>query len=406
MTRKWWGSRSPAVALAVAIANVTVIAAAHDAAAQTAAPAPAQPTAARRIVEVHVAGASNDASSLDDTLRELLGRLTLVMESQSVTRLDTDDASFRSTARPSMLARVGIDMRATDVAVVTIVDGRTGDVTLKRSLRRDGPPAVVREEIAHVVQAAIEPMVLAERDRANTPVPAPAPPPPPAPPPEPTPPPPEPTPTPIAEPTPRDAVTPAPGARSPLALDIATVAGAGAVASGAGVVARAGGGATLVYRRSVRPSIGLSAQYVFPFEAGSEVALAHVGAASFRAMGGLEIFGSPSFAVDVGAGGGVDLFSVEPRSNALPSDRLGMSTTRADPVATAAITGHLAIGAGTALSLMIAADIDFASPHWVVVSDGAVSDAFAPSRVRPLAMLGFTFTAVGDSRFMPKEPAR
>ena len=356
---------------------------------------------------MHVAGASSDATSLDDTLRELLGRLTLVMESQSVARLDTEDASFRSTARPSMLARVGIDLRANDVAVVTIVDGRTGDVTLERSLRRDGPPPVVREEIAHVVQAAIEPMVLAERDRASGPVPAPPPPPPP-PPPETKPPPPEPTPAPtlIAEPTPRDAVTPPPGARSPLALDIATVAGAGGVAPGAGVVARAGGGATLVYRRSVRPSIGLSAHYVFPFES----RLGGRARARRRRVvprdGGLEVFGSPLFAVDVGAGGGVDLFSVEPRSNALPSDRLGMSTTRADPVATAAITGHLAIGAGTALSLLLAADVDFASPHWVVVSDGGVSDAFAPSRVRPLAMLGFTFTAVGDSRFTAKELAR
>ncbi len=378
------------------------------------APAPASAAPSRRVVEVLVAGGGADAASLEDTIRELLGRLTLVMESQSVGHVDADDPSFRSTARPSLLARVGIDLRARDVAVITIVDGRTGDVTMRRSVRRDGSPAVVREEVAHVVQAAVDPMLLTERDRAA----APPPPPPPAPPP------PQPAPPPVAEPVAEPAPVPAPGApasnappgrdrvagapdgRAPLALDLSTMAGAGSFASGAGAVARAGGGAALVWRHGLRPSVGLAAQYVFPFETGSDVALAHVGVASFRGALGLELYGSSMFAIDVGAGGGVDLLQVEPRSNALPADRLGPPTGRVDPIASASITGHLAIGAGTALSLMLASDVDLASRHWVVAGGGAPVEAFAPSRVRPLAMIGFTFTAVGDPRFATREPAR
>ena len=376
--------------------------------ASASAPAPATPS--RRVVEVLVAGGGTDAASLDDTVRELLGRLTLVMESQSVGRIDADDASFRSTARPSLLARVGIDLRAHDVAVITIVDGRTGDVTTRRSVRRDGSPAVVREEVAHVVQAAVDPMLLAERDRAAAAPPAPPPPPPPAPAPaepiaEPAPAPPPPAPASDAAPA-RDRMAASSEGRAPLALDLSTMAGAGSFASGAGAVARAGGGAALVWRRGVRPSIGLAAQYVFPFETGSDVALAHVGVASFRGVVGLEVYGSSTFALDLGAGGGVDLLQVEPRSNALPADRLGPPTSRVDPIATATITGHLAIGAGTALSLMIAGDVDLASRHWVVDGAGLPTDAFAPSRVRPLAMIGFTFTAVGDPRFATREPAR
>ncbi len=390
-----------AVVIAVAVAQGGGVRVAH---AQEAAPAPVP---ARRVVEVLVAGGGSDAASLDDTVRELLGRLTLVMESQDVGRIDTDDASFRSTARPSVLARVGIDLRAKDVAIVTIVDGRTGVVTVRRSVRRDGPPAVVREEVAHVVQAAVDPMLIAERDRvAAEPPPAPPPPPPPpAPVAEPAP-----VPAPVAPgdaPPPRDRAA-AGGAEghAPLALDLSTMAGAGSYASGAGVVARAGGGAALVWRRGVRPSIGLAAHYVFPFETGAEIALAHVGVASFRSTAGLEVYGSSVFALDVGAGGGIDVLRVEPRSNALPADRLGESTGRIDPIATASITGHLAIGAGTALSLMLAADVDLASRHWVVEGDGRPMDAFAPSRVRPLALIGFTFTAAGDARFAAREPAR
>jgi hypothetical protein len=370
--------------------------------AQEAAPAPVP---ARRVVVVLVAGGGSDAASLDDTVRELLGRLTLVTESQAVGRIDSDDASFRSTARPSLLARVGIDLRANDVAIVTIVDGRTGVVTTRRSVRRDGPPAVVREEVAHVVQAAVDPMLIAERDRVATE-------PPPAPPrlaPEPVA---EPAPVPVpivpasASPQQRDRVAGGAEGHAPLALDLSTMAGAGSYASGAGVVARAGGGAALAWRRGVRPSIGLAAHYVFPFETGSEVALAHVGVASFRGAAGLEVYGSSVFALDVGAGGGIDVLRVEPRSNALPADRLGDSTGRIDPIATASITGHLAIGAGTALSLMLAADVDLASRHWVVEGAGPPMDAFAPSRVRPLALIGFTFTAAGDARFAARESAR
>jgi hypothetical protein len=355
---------------------------------------------------VLVAGGGGDAASLDDTVRELLGRLSLVMESQSVGRIDTDDASFRSAARPHVLARVGIDLRARDVAIITIVDGRTGVVTVRRSVRRDGPPAVVREEVAHVVQAAVDPMVLAERDRIAA-----EPPPPPPPPP---------APEPVAEPAPAEpSVVPVVDAAAPsrdrvagtsesrpLALDLSTMAGGGPFASGAGVVARAGGGAALVWRRGVRPSIGLAAQYAFPFDTGADVALAHVGVASFRGAVGLEVYGSPLFALDVGAGGGVDLLHVDPRSNALPKDRLGADSRRVDPIATASVTGHLAIGAGTALSLMLAADVDFASRHWVVEGSGGPTEAFAPSRVRPLVLIGFTFTAMGDARFAAREPSR
>ncbi|MDB4935833.1 MAG: hypothetical protein JWP87_2805, partial [Labilithrix sp.] len=195
-------------------------------------------------------------------------------------------------------------------------------------------------------------------------------------------------------------------AQSPLALDLSTSAGAGSFASGAGAVARAGGGAALVWRRGIRPSIGLAAQYVFPFDAGSEVALAHVGVTSIRSAAAIEVFGSSAFALDLAAGGGVDVLSVEPRSNVLPANRLGTPASRVDPIATAGITGHLAIASGTALSLLVGADVDFASRRWVVESDGRRSDAFAPSRVRPLAMIGFTFSAIGEPRFASREVAR
>lgn len=360
-------------------------------------PAPAMPS--RRVVEVLVAGGSADGAGLDDTVRELLGRLSLVTESQVVGYIDAEDPSFRSTARPSMLARVGIDLRARDVAVITIVDGRTGEVAVRRTVRRDGSSAVVREEVAHVVQSAVDPMLVAERDRKSAP-PAPAPPPVAV---VPEPPPPA---APTSSPPDRDTAPPTATSSSPLALDLVTAAGGGSYAAGAGVVARAGGGATLVWRRGVRPAVGLSAHYVFPFETGAPIASAHVSVVSLRALPALELYANPAVALDLMAGGGVDVLRVEPRSSALPADRLGATAVRVDPLATLGVTGHVAISGGTALSLMIAADIDLASRRWVVEADGERSSTFAPGRVRPVAMLGFTFTALGDSRFAARGATR
>jgi hypothetical protein len=328
------------------------------------------------------------------------------MESQAVGRIEPDDAAFRSTARPSLLARVGIDLRARDRAIVTIVDGRTGDVTVRRDVRRDGTPAVLREELAHVVQAAIDPMVVAERDRANAAA-APAVEPPAAEPPAP----PAPAPAPSSPPeAPRpEAPRALPSGRSiaPLALDVAVTAGVGSFADGAAVVPRAGGAVALVVARGLRPSVGLSAAYLFPFEAGSEVTLAHVDATLLRATAGIELVRAGAFAVDLGLGGGLDLLGVEPRSNVLPASRLGSPTRRADPVVAGGATGYLSIGAGTSLSLLLGADVDLASRHWVLESDSGVqTEAFSPSRVRPVATLGLSFTPLGDARFAALEPPR
>lgn len=397
--------------VAMALGVVTVIGLAADSARAQQGALPRVPS--RRIVEVHVAGAGSDAASLDDTMRELLGRLTLIMESQAALRIDPDDASFREAARPSMLARVGIDLRARDAAIITIVDGRTGAVSVRRSVSRDGPPAVLREEIAHVVQAAIDPLVILERDRANAA--AVAEPPPPEPPPDapsvqaavPAAPPPAAPVAPTDAPPPRDAAANREGSRSPFALDLSTSAGAGAYASGVGIVPRAGGAAMLVYRRGVRPSIGVSAHYLFPFDTASDVVVAHVGVVAVRGVLGAQVFGRGALALDVMAGAGVDALRVEGRSNVLPSVRLGSATSRVGAVAVFGAVGYWAIGAGTSLSLMVGADVDPSSRRWVLESDaGSRSAAFVPSRIRPSALLGFTFTALGEARFAARETTR
>jgi hypothetical protein len=191
------------------------------------------------------------------------------------------------------------------------------------------------------------------------------------------------------------------------ALDLSTSAGVGSYASGAGAVARAGGGAALAHRSGLRPALGVSAYYVFPFEVGSRVATANVGIAALRSTAAIEVYGSTSFAIDLAAGGGVDVLRVDPSSRVLPADRLGSSETRVSPVAVAAATGHLALGTGVSLSLTVAADVDLASRRWVLeTDDGQRGDAFVPARVRPLALLGFTFTALGASRFAAREVAR
>ncbi len=400
MTRGAWRvARAVRLALAIGVAVLESARQERPASAQLGASA-----RARRTVEVRVAG--RDGSRLEDSLRELLGRLALLMESRQSFGSEPERAATPGTWGPSLLARVTVDLRDPARAVVSVVDGATGSVSLHRTVGRNASASVESEELAHIVQAALEPMLLRERDvaleveaqagisapTATVPV----------------------SPALLASrrlnPTshvPLDVlVPPAPSLPSAWALELSPEAGVSSYARGAGVIARMGCDIGLVHRRGLRPSIHGSAHYVVPFEVGSEVVRAHVSVSAFRAAVALELIQRASFALDVAAGVGVDALTVEPRSDVLPVGRLAAATSRLDPLALTKAVAHIPLTRGTALSLSVGADIDLASRRWIVASDrGLVSDVFLPSRIRLMTMLGITFAALGDAVFGPREAA-
>ena len=84
---------------------------------------------------------------------------------------------------------------------------------------------------------------------------------------------------------------------------------------------RVGGAAALAYRRGLRPSLGVSALYAFPFEVGSDTLGSRTKLVSARAVAAIEVFRGRSFAIEGGGGGGLDVLAVDPTSTILPDPR-------------------------------------------------------------------------------------
>lgn len=356
-------------------------------------PARAQPGAAtepRRTVSVSVTGAPEEARVLEDTIRELLARLQLTMVG-------------REDSRAALLAKADVEIAPSGSARV-VVRSATGATVLERDVPRDANAAIQREQIAHAVRVAAEAELLVEHDRVASREP-------PSDPPAGAPPagaPPAgateeaPSPAPPSAAVERDrADAPA----SALAIELATFGGAGILGDGAGPVARVGGSVALASRRGLRPSLALGALYAFPFTSGSDTLTSRAHLVSARAMPAIELLRGSWIALDVAAGGGFDVLTVEPSSATLPLSALGEKTTRVDPIASASATARVALASDVVLTLSLVADVDPTTRRYVFEDRGARSEVLAPWTVRPTLLAGLSFTAHGEAPFRPERAA-
>lgn len=344
---------------------------------------------ARHVVELSVTGVQDDVAVLDATIRELLGRLQLV-----VTRGPALDGS-------TVLARVKVEMTSVGAARVEVVDARDGHVVMQRIVPKEGSASITREAIAHAVQSAVEAQLLdAETPAAELPAPEPAPP-------EPVPPL-APPPAPLEQTTPeppKDVVLEKPASRSTMALDVATFGGLGPVAHGSGIVPRVGAGVTLASRSGLRPSLTLLGAYALPFQNDTTFVSSRTSFVSIRALPSLQLLGFSQLAIDFSAGGGFDVLSVQPISTVLPASALGDSSSRIDPMLTSMITARIGIVPGVVLLASAGVDVDLSTRAYVVDFGGTRTDVLSPWRVRPVIVIGFAFTAFGSAAFSaPEEP--
>jgi hypothetical protein len=337
-----------------------------------AAPAFGQAPPASAVV-VNVVGAGDSQPALEASLRELLARLRLTM--------NPSDA-----APDAILARVQIDLTSTSQATVLVTDGHTGEVRAHRIIPRDASAAIIREEIAHAVQSAVESTLLVDA--------------PPPPPPAPAPVQPAPIPPPI-EPQ-HEAPPGVPRTRRWFALDVTTLAGAGPFGSGAGPVVRMGGGAQLSSREGLRPSIAFTGYYAVPFQSNASLVGSYANLVSLRVTPAIEVLHASWFALDLGVTGGIDVLSVQPHSAILPSTNLGPTTSRVDPIVGGAVTARAALASSVVFVLAVDVDVDLASRRYVLDDGSSQVDVFDPWRVRPTVLAGLAFTAFGEGLFAPR----
>jgi hypothetical protein len=337
-------------------------------------PAASASEAPRRVVALDTRGAFEQSAVLEESLRELLGRLGLVLDARG------------SVPRDEVLALVLVEFDD-EGAQVTVRRGRTAIESASKRVEREGSTAVFREALAHVVLGTVEPLAEEERDR---------PPPPPAPMPEgerPAPPPAQPVPHP-------------PEAPNPWGFGVAAEGGASSLGSPAGAVGALGGFLTLSRRTSSGLGVALEGRYQLPTTVESPFVDARVSSGAFRLMPRVEIASFDRFSIELGGGAGIDILSVTPSSETLPASRLGKSTTRVDPVASAELIGRFGVAPNIDIALHLAADLDFATRRWVLDSGGAKSSFFGPAHVRPFVALGIDFGVLGTGRLAPRSSAQ
>ncbi len=340
-----------------------------------------------RNVEVTASGDPAEVVALLDTLRELLGR-------QQLTLVRPGEAAYP-------LARVRADLPSSGMATVEVT-GRTGRLVLRRDVALEGPGAIAREAIAHLVQEAVESELLVAETAAPSPPAAASPDagawtaaadaaraaslPPPAP----------------RDVAPVRDASALPAARgAPLVLDLAMFGGVGPVATGSGPVPRVGAGATLAHGSRLRPGLGLLFAYAFPFERTSDAVSARTSLLSARLLPSIEVGRTEHFAIDGALGGGLDVISVQPRSEMLPPSVLGEGSSRVSPILTGGISARIDVVPSVVFLVSALADVDLVKRSYAVAQGSALSTVTSPWAVRPTLLLGFAFTALGPPSFGP-----
>jgi hypothetical protein len=393
-------------------------------------PKASQPLHHGRGVDVTIVAGGEDAQPLVEAIREVVGRLGLLVSAHVVQEAPPETGEVVPTQG---LARAAIDLTSPG-GVQVAVYGKNGHLALLRTFARNASASVLREETADAVRSAVEAQLLIDPDRrtvssaptheptatggagtgptaglapsiAEPPVagsrvaeprvaaprvaePRVA---------EPTSPPPA---APVGPPRreePAQAATPDQG----LSLDLTALGGIGGFAwTTAAVVSHIGGQAAWIYHKWLNPSLTVSGEYLLPFDAKTTDVTATASVVSLRIMPAVEVFRSPSVAIDVGAGAGIDVISVQPPWRH-PPNYGATAETRTDPVLRGAVTAYAALAPRIVFSLTIAYDLDVAAPHPRFVFHDPASAVLAPWRARPLALVGLTFAAIGEARFAP-----
>jgi hypothetical protein len=331
-----------------------------------------------RVVEVAIAGSPDDAAALSASLKELLGRLGLE------TRIVDASAPASPASSSSAVARVGIDLRSSTGAYVVLTDTRAARPAALRSIARTngGSQTVLLEEVAHVVQAAVESMLAAAPPAASAAPPAPS-----------SSPPPEAISPPGASEAPRDA---APASHVTWSLDLATFASGMSMARDADVVFGAGGGARADLGRGAwRPALWLLGAYHVPFGANGTRVDLRASVWSVRLLPAVTLFESKRFLLELAGGPGLDIFALSSSNRPPPNTRVDANRTDVSLVASSMLAAHVGMGRGSELLVAGVLDWDLSPREYVMVGESH-DTLLRLLRFRAGVSVGFTFDVAGS----------
>lgn len=288
-----------------------------------------------------------------------------------------DEESRTAPLEGERLARVSL--RATPAVIeidLVFASGRRSARSVPRAVAR----TVEGEEVALVVESALE----SELDALREGRPKELPPPPKAPAPEP----------------PREAP------KAPVVaneekgrgvLYASVHGGLGGFASQAGPVGRLGGGLGVASTSRFRPSLGLSGAATLPFEAGRRVAEADVAVVNLRLTPAAEWLELGGFSLGTSLGLGLDVVSVSARSDA-EGAVLSPVVVRVDPIVSPGVFGRIGLVRNVTLVASFAVDVSPASRTFFAQAGSVRETMLEPWRARPTGTLGVEVALFGDDR--------
>jgi hypothetical protein len=338
---------------------------------------------ARRTVRLEVLGSADEAEQLRVSLGELFGRMAVTLEPSPA-----GGEPGGATASDGAAIVAQVDLRDPGVALVRLAWASTpfGE---SRTVPQRGSRTVLLEETALVVYAGSE--SLFNEGFASTPPPAPPPLVEPAPSAEPPPPPPVPQERETRRSPERSQSRRAAPSLTPWLLEGAMLVGSRAFASNASMVTGFGLGARWHVGASPWiPGGWLLGEFHFPFSGRQQGVELSTSVWSLRLEPSLELLRQGGFRLELGVGGGADVFVLAPTSSPTGATSTGHRRD-VSPIVAGLVAGSLATSSASRVVLAATFDYDLA-PRRYLVAQGAQSWVLLePWRFRPALSLGFLF---------------
>jgi hypothetical protein len=324
-----------------------------------------------------VAAPAAEAERLEAVMRELLARLSMEVEMRRVERIDVREIRQGLGPAQEYFARVWITLSHPDRAWLYLEHGASDRVLVREVTGDANNPELMREELGHILQTAIEGLKAGEEIGAprqdalkqvaaeNTAMEAPA-----------------------ERPAPKRAAEPSPAAaeqKSPGALHFGpryelSWLGEGRFEDGPGAV----------FQSALPVGLELSAYYRRPLKVEGEPVGVRLQTLSLRGLLTIQVWSAQQSGIRLGAGGGADLVHVSAVAEPDRSAQLSSASWR--KLALARLQGSYArrVLSFMKVEFSLGLDLDFNGTRYVFQRASGELRVLDPLPVRPFLSLGAT----------------
>jgi hypothetical protein len=319
----------------------------------------AEAEAPPRHVEVKLV-ASSDDGGLEASLGELLGRLQVSVHFARLASVDTRQIMADHDADPPAVARVWVDLRDPGRVTLYLAGDKPDRLLVRHVPLVDHVDEVAREEIAHIVEATVDALLVGGRLGV------------------------------VTDEAPK--ATPAPIEHPPRGTSLDVGLGYAAQAWSSSIQPLLHGPAVFVGMAgrsgTVRPGVWMSGELRFPATIEGDPISTRLDQGAVRALGVADWAVSHRWILRAGLGGGVDWVHIAPEGKVGVKTDLRPAYFATVPMLRLLASARYLFSSKSELFAGVAADFDCFNTRYLVERDSGDEVVFHPWRLRPLAILG------------------